>query len=166
MVPSKLQIATTLVRPFVLSRMGAERPAESEAPTGDRVEISEGTSQPAGNKAVKAASEALGLVAGAAAGTVAVAVCAANYPAAALAVGVATTVTVLTSEVEPGSPMENKLVKTAVAVGAGVVAGIYAPAVAGAATAVATEHLVTQGTEALLSGYLSPAPELAPASVG
>ncbi|MCA9795365.1 MAG: hypothetical protein KC910_26335, partial [Candidatus Eremiobacteraeota bacterium] len=140
--------------------------AEAAAPAQDRVELSAGADQPAGNKAVKAASEAIGLVAGAAAGTVTVAVCAANYPVAAVTVGVATAATVLTSEVEPGSPLENKLVKTAVAVGAGVVAGVYAPAVAGAAAAVATEHLVTQGAESMLNGYLSPEPAAVPVTVG
>lgn len=126
-----MQIARAIVGPHVLARLGArEEPASAPR---DRFDVRQ------------VVAEGAGVVAGLASGAAVTAVCAAKYPAAAVAVGTVTALTVLQSPAEEGSPLANGWVKTAAAVGAGVLAGAYAPVVAGAAAAVAVEHLVTRG---------------------
>ncbi len=89
-----------------------------------------------------------GVAAGTVAGLATTAVCATQYPIAAICVGTATCAAVLNSDQADDLPVS----KPVAALGAGILAAAYAPAVAGAVVAVGTEELVTDQVEKFLSG--------------
>ncbi len=83
-------------------------------------------------------ARAAGVVAGTAAGLATTVVCTAKYPISAVTVGVATTAVVMKTQTQ--LPLAER---TVCALAAGGLAAAYAPAVAGAVVAVATEEVVT-----------------------
>lgn len=88
-----------------------------------------------------------GIACGTLTGLATTAICAANYPVAAICVGTATCAAILNSKEAQELPVP----APAAALAGGVVAAAYAPAVAGAVVAVSTEEVVTAGVRKFLN---------------
>lgn len=104
--------------------------------------------------AVKGLSEGIGVAAGTLAGTVATATGMMCYPATAVAVGLATAATCVTADVEGQTMLVRGAKRAALAATLAPTAALFAPAVLGAAVAVVTEDVVSQGVEYGIHNYL------------
>lgn len=136
-LPSKHQVARTLVRPMVTSTVRDHMPEEA----ADTVELS---------PVQEMVAEGAGIVAGLTVGAATTAVCALNYPISAAIVGTTTTAVMWNSTSENPDLKSRPLARAAVALGAGAVAAAYAPVVAGAVTAVAAEEVATESVKRYL----------------
>lgn len=128
-IPSKGAVARTLVTPVVRSTVQDFLTEEPQ----DQVDIRGEQSQEE-----SLVARAAGVAAGTAAGLATTVICAAKYPVSAVVMGVGTTAAVLKTQTQLPLPE-----RTACALAAGGLAAAYAPAVAGAVVAVATEEVVT-----------------------
>jgi hypothetical protein len=103
---------------------------------------------------VQGISEGLGVAAGTLAGAATTALGVACYPASATAVGIATAAACLTADVPGETALTRVAQKVALAAALAPAAAVFAPAVMGAAVAVATEEVVTQGAEWGINRFL------------
>ena len=157
-----LNLAKTAVKPVVASPVKNLTPKvvpDSEPLKGDSVEVGLGPlSFKAPTKyvepAVEGISEGLGVATGTVAGAVTTAVSTLAYPATAAAVGVATAGVCLTADVEGKNALVRGAKRVALAATVAPVAAALGPAVLGAAVAVATEEVVSQGAQWGIQNYL------------
>ena len=124
------------VRPAVHGLLNpASEPTDSFTPSEEKDPV------------IELVAKGAGVAAGTVAGLATTAVCASQYPIAAICVGTATCAAILNSDQANDLPVS----KPVAALGAGVLAAAYAPAVAGAVVAVGTEELVTDQVEKFLT---------------
>ena len=155
-------LVKTVIRPAIKSPVTNVTPRvvpESPPIQGDEVIVGAGplTFRAAAKyvkPAVEGISEGLGVAAGTLAGAATTALGVACYPASATAVGIATAAACLTADVEGETAFSRGAKKVALAAALAPVAAVFAPAVMGAAVAVATEEVVTQGAEYGINRYL------------
>lgn len=155
MKTAAMGLAKTVLRPAIKSPVLETTPRFiPEAPPleGDEVIVGAGPlTFRAATKFVKPAvegiSEGLGVAAGTLAGAATTALGVACYPASATAVGICTAAACLTADVQGETALSRGAKKVALAATLAPAAALFAPAVMGAAVAVATEDVVTQGAE-------------------
>lgn len=140
MLPKQSTIAHAVVAPTI--RPAVKGILKPEQGPQDRF-----TPQEEPSLAVELISKGAGVAAGTVTGLATTAICAANYPVAAICVGTATCAAILASKETTDLPVP----KPAAALLGGAVAAAYAPAVAGAVVAVGTEELVTHQVEKWLT---------------
>lgn len=157
-----LSIAKSVIRPALRLPVEGVTPRVVPEPVafqGDTVKVGLGPlSFKAATKhvepAVKGISEGIGVTAGTLAGAVTTAIGVACYPACAVAVGITTAAACMTADVEGENAFVRGSKRVALAAALAPAAALIAPAVMGAAVAVATEEMVTQTAEWGISRYL------------
>jgi hypothetical protein len=162
MKTAAMGLAKSVIRPAIKSPVTGATPnliPESPPIQGDNVMVGAGpltfrVATKYVEPAVEGISEGFGVTAGTLAGAATTALGVACYPASATAVGIATAAACLTADVEGETALGRGAKKVALAATLAPTAALFAPAVMGAAVAVATEEVVTEGTQWGINRFL------------